>query len=144
MPAAVLSPASASRRALPSVDRLLKQETVEALVSRYGRPLVVASIRAELAAQRTRFEQARFAVSVDAAALVAACAERLREAVDPTLKPVFNLTGTVLHTNLGRAPMPQCAADAVMQAVMRPVNLEFDLRNGMRGERDSQDRKSVV
>ncbi|MBI5911363.1 MAG: L-seryl-tRNA(Sec) selenium transferase [Betaproteobacteria bacterium] len=133
----MLNPAAAARRALPSVDRLLKLDAVDALVSRYGRPLVVATIRAELEKQRTLLEQERFAVNIDDAALVAACTERLRAAVSASLKPVFNLTGTVLHTNLGRAPMPQCAADAVMQAMTRPVNLEFNLRGGERGERDS-------
>lgn len=132
----MLNPAAAARRALPSVDRLLKLKAVGALVSRYGRPLVVATIRTELEEQRAKLEHARPAVNIDDAALVAACAGRLRAAVSASLKPVFNLTGTALHTNLGRAPMPRCAADAVMQAMMRPVNLEFNLDSGGRGERD--------
>jgi L-seryl-tRNA(Ser) seleniumtransferase len=133
----MLNPAASARRALPSVDRLLKLEAVDAFVSRYGRPLVVAIIRAELEEQRALLGQACSAVNIDDAALVAACAERLRACTSASLKPVFNLTGTVLHTNLGRAPMPQCAAEAVMQAMTRPVNLEFNLREGERGERDS-------
>jgi len=133
----VLNRAAAARRALPSVDRLLRLVSVGALVSRYGRPLVVATIRAVLGEQRAKLGQARSATDIDDAALVAACAGRLRAAASASLKPVFNLTGTVLHTNLGRAPMPQCAVDAVTQAMMRPVNLEFNLRDGGRGERDS-------
>ena len=133
----MLNRAAAARRALPSVDRLLRLVSVGALVSRYGRPLVVATIRAVLGEQRAKLGQARSATNIDDAALVAACAGRLGAAASASLKPVFNLTGTVLHTNLGRAPMPQCAADAVMQAMMRPVNLEFNLRDGERGERDS-------
>lgn len=137
IPADVLNLGAAARRALPSIDRLLKLEAVNILVSRYGRPLVVATIRAELEEQRALLEQVPFAVNIDDAALVAACSERLRTAVSVSLKPVFNLTGTVLHTNLGRAQMPQCAADAVMQTMTRPVNLEFNLHGGERGERDS-------
>ena len=129
--------AAAARRALPSVDRLLRLDSGGALVSRYGRPLVVATIRAELEAQRALPERERAAANIDDAALLAACAERLRAAVSASLRPVFNLTGTVLHTSLGRAPMPQCAAEAVVQAMSRPVNLEFNLRDGERGERDS-------
>src|SRR6185503_5710638 len=65
------------------------------------------------------------------------CAARLARDAQPSLKPVFNLTGTVLHTNLGRAVMPRSAADAVVQAMTQPVNLEFDLEGAARGERDS-------
>ncbi len=137
IPADVLNPGASARRALPSVDRLLKLEAVDVLISRYGRPLVVATIRAVLEERRAVLEQVHFAVDSNDAALVAVCTERLHAAVSASLKPVFNLTGTVLHTNLGRAPMPQCAADAVMQAMTRPVNLEFNLRGGERGERDS-------
>jgi L-seryl-tRNA(Ser) seleniumtransferase len=137
IPAAVLNSASTARRALPSVDRLLKLKAIDALVSRYGRPLVVATIRTELEVQRAKLEHASSAARIDNAILVAACTERLHTAVSASLKPVFNLTGTVLHTNLGRAPMPQCAAEAVMQAMTSPLNLEFNLRAGKRGERDN-------
>ena len=127
-----------ARRAIPSLDRLLRLEAVGGLVARYGRPFVTEAARAELAALRAALSRrapddgARFSDE----AFVQACAARLDEQTRPSLRPVFNLTGTVLHTNLGRAVMPLAAAEAVVRAITRPVNLEFDLGGGERGERD--------
>jgi L-seryl-tRNA(Ser) seleniumtransferase len=133
----MLNPAAAARRAIPSLDRLLQLEVIAELTARYGRSLVTEAARAELASLRATlgrrpgnphagFDEARF---------VGACAERLARATRPSLRPVFNLTGTVLHTNLGRALMPQEAAQAVARAMTRPVNL-VELDEGDRGERD--------
>ena len=128
----MLNPAAAARRALPSVDRLLRQESFGALIADYGRPLVVETIRAVLDELR-----ARGTASIpDDHAIATACAAQLRTANEATLKPVFNLTGTVLHTNLGRALLPRVAAEAALAAMTRAVNLEFDLGGGERGERD--------
>ncbi|MCC7484259.1 MAG: L-seryl-tRNA(Sec) selenium transferase [Burkholderiales bacterium] len=135
----MLNPEAAARRAIPALDRLLKLPAVESLVSRYGRPAVtdtarevLAEVREALGTGRTpdggAFDESRFA---------GACAARLEREAQPSLRPVFNLTGTVLHTNLGRAVMPEHAARAVMTVMTRPVNLEFDLAGGERGERDS-------
>ncbi len=134
----MLNPAAAARRAIPSLDRLLQLDVIAELTARYGRPLVTEAARAELAALRTALgrrpgdPQAGF----DEARFVGACAKRLARETRPSLRPVFNLTGTVLHTNLGRALMPQEAADAVARAMTRPVNLEYELDDAERGERD--------
>jgi L-seryl-tRNA(Ser) seleniumtransferase len=133
----MLNPAAAARRAIPSVDRLLKLEAVDSLVDRYGRPLVVETLRAVLDEQRAAFTQAPAQIDLDATALIATCAQRLRTTTQASLKPVFNLTGTVLHTNLGRALLPRAAAEAAVMAMTHAVNLEFDLGGGERGERDS-------
>jgi L-seryl-tRNA(Ser) seleniumtransferase len=133
----MLKPAAAARRALPSVDRLLGDSRVSRLLERYGRPLVVETIRALLEVERAARTDDDAESHFDEAAFVYKCEERLRQETRPSLRPVFNLTGTVLHTNLGRAVMPQAAAAAVVQAMSRPVNLEFDLDGGARGERDS-------
>jgi L-seryl-tRNA(Ser) seleniumtransferase len=130
----MLNPAAAARRAIPSLDRLLQLDAVASLVARYGRALVTETARAELAQLRSAFSRSDGVFDEDG--FVRACAERLAREMQPSLKPAFNLTGTVLHTNLGRAVMPQEAAQAVALAMTRPVNLEFDLDGGDRGERD--------
>ena len=135
----MLKPAQGARRALPSVDRLLTSDAVGALVARYGRPLVTDVVRDLLETHRRALAgpAAASAVAFDERGFVDACSALLHERTRPSLRPVFNLTGTVLHTNLGRALMPAAAAEAVVQAMTRPVNLEYDLGGGARGERDS-------
>ena len=122
---------------IPSVDRLLNQPAIAALAAQYGRTLALAGLRAELEERRP----AALAGTLDAAelepeSLAAALARRLAAQAQPRLKPVFNLTGTVLHTNLGRALLPECAVQAVVRAMTAPANLEFDLASGGRGDRD--------
>lgn len=131
----MVNPTAAARRALPSVDRLLQQPRVLELITQHGRPLVVETIRTVLDAQRATMAQS--ADVADEAALIERCAEHLAAAMRPSMRPVFNLTGTVLHTNLGRALVGRIAAEAAMQAMTRAVNLEFDVDGGARGERDS-------
>ncbi|MEO8144133.1 MAG: L-seryl-tRNA(Sec) selenium transferase [Betaproteobacteria bacterium] len=117
---------------LPSVDRLLQQFATQALVARHGRAPVTEAIRgvlAELRAERTPQVG-------DADALLRRVGLRLENDARPSLRPVFNLTGTVLHTNLGRAQLPEEAIEAMTVAARRTVNLEYDLGSGKRGERD--------
>ena len=132
----MVNPAAAARRALPSVDRLLGSPACAPLIAAHGRTRVTETLRAALDAERARLTQPD-AAAFDEQRFLQSCAARLSAAAAPSLRPVFNLTGTVLHTNLGRAVMPQSAAAAVMAAMTRPVNLEFELDTGARGERDS-------
>ena len=115
---------------LPAVDRVLRSEGGGALIARYGRPLVVDAIRAALTERR----RCRAAASV--AAIIEESAASLARTMHPSQRRVFNLTGTVLHTNLGRAPLPEEAITAAAAAMRDPTTLEYDIESGRRGERD--------
>ena len=119
------------RAALPSVDRVLVTARASGLVERYGRRLVTDMVREVVAEHRAAQKPA----SLDA--VVAESAERLGALMRPSQRRVFNLTGTVLHTNLGRAPLPEEAVAAASAAMRAPSTLEYDLDSGRRGERDN-------
>ena len=121
--------------ALPSVDRLLNHANTGPLLREHGHRAVVAVLREVLAEARER-DAVSAAPLPTHEAMLASCAQRLAAAARPRLRAVFNLTGTVLHTNLGRAQLPQEAIDAVTLAMRMPSNLEFDLATAGRGDRD--------
>ena len=121
-------------RALPSVDALLRNARIEGLIERHGRSVVTEAIRSVLATVRD--EITSHAAGGNDAPLIERIAHKVQESVAPSLRPVFNLTGTILHTNLGRAPLPPEAIEAVITAAREPSNLEFDLDTGKRGDRD--------
>lgn len=128
---------TAGRRHLPAIDELLRTNEAGALCVRYGRELVTDILREVTAAARARLAADTDVMATDAAGLLTAAATRLASLMAPTLRPVFNLTGTVLHTNLGRAPLPAEAIEAMCAVAANPANLEFDLASGKRGDRDS-------
>jgi L-seryl-tRNA(Ser) seleniumtransferase len=123
-----------SLSSLPSVDRLLRAEDAQALIREHGRQVVTDAIRAVLADLRG---DAAAADALGEAGIAVRVRERVTAEARPTLRPVFNLTGTVLHTNLGRAPLPPEAAAAAAAAALHPSTLEYDLARGSRGERDA-------
>ncbi|HMN70888.1 MAG TPA: L-seryl-tRNA(Sec) selenium transferase [Rhodoblastus sp.] len=125
------APPVADRRRLPSVDEVLREPGAGALIDRFGRASATAAVRAELAEAR-----AGRAPIAAAAQIAAAAGGRLERANAQSLRPVFNLTGTVLHTNLGRARLAEVAIEAAAQAMREAVALEFDVGGGRRGERD--------
>ena len=123
-------PTEGVRSRPPSVDQILTWPLMARLCDLYGRPLVLDAIRGELDHWREEarpFDDADFAAAVEQAVL---------KAIAPSLRPVFNLTGTVLHTNLGRAPLPREAIEAMVAVVSGASNLEYDLDKGKRGDRD--------
>ncbi len=123
--------------ALPSVDRLLGTPTLARAREAHGRERVTTAVRAHLAALRERAAkdpQTPVPLLDDLAFAIDAT---LQAASQPSLRNVFNLTGTVLHTNLGRALLPETAIAALVEVASGACNLEFDLASGARGERDA-------
>lgn len=117
---------------LPAVDRVLQQ--LPDLIEVHGRQLVTGCVRAELAAAR---EGLKHDLPLpDEASLLAAIRRRADDAGRANLRPVFNLTGTVLHTNLGRAQLAEEAIALMVEAARSPCALEYDLASGGRGDRD--------
>ncbi len=120
---------------LPAVDRLLALPSLAEAIERHGRQPVTDCARAELAAARELIRAGHPAPAADA--LAASIAARVERLAQPNLRPVFNLTGTVLHTNLGRALLAPEAVAAMAVAATAPCALEYDIADGGRGDRDS-------
>lgn len=121
------------RASLPAVDRFMALPAVTALEADWGRPTVLAEARQLLAETRQGLtSQDRVP---DADSLIRQLAARLSATPGRGPRPVFNLTGTVIHTNLGRSPLPGSALTAMM-AAGGSTDIEFDLASGRRGERD--------
>src|SRR5262245_56313259 len=125
-------------RDLPAVDRLLAHPSTQALLAGLKREYVVQQCRAILDELRRAIRQGE-ALEPDALeeeAILTSLEQRLERARKPGLKRVINATGTVLHTNLGRAQLPQSAVDAIVLAAANAVNLEYDVERGERGKRE--------
>lgn len=120
----------------PSVDRIARFAVVDSLCETYGRSAVIDAIRAVLDEHRTHISDSGYVSPTDNE-LSRQIAERLKERATPRLRRVFNLTGTVLHTNLGRTQLSSRAIEHASMAMREACNLEFDLDSGGRGERDS-------
>jgi L-seryl-tRNA(Ser) seleniumtransferase len=133
-----VNPASELLRELPSVDRLLGHARTEALLSRFSRPYVTRLCRDILDELRTEIRQGGSITASDLseAAILARLEGRIASERELRLTRVVNATGTILHTNLGRALLPQVAIDAIARAAGHPVNLEYDLARGERGQRE--------
>ncbi len=132
---------NASLRRIPSVDQLLKSASAASIIERFGRPALTEALRSVLAETRDDVRNGHNAPSGET--IMAAALASLEAADKSTLRPLFNLTGTVLHTNLGRALLAQAAIEAATAAMREAVALEFDLESGKRGERDDHLRSLI-
>ena len=121
-------PAAEALRALPSVERLAAE------LADVPHPVAVTAARAAIAARRAELERG---AAGDAGGLVEDARARAEEALAPSLRPVVNATGVIVHTNLGRAPLPAAARAAVALIADGYSNLEFDTGTGERGSRQS-------
>ena len=133
----VKTPASTMRllKRLPSVERLVADTAMKGACEAYGRPFVTDAAREVLANARAQLVAGKNP-SVNVKALAGLIRTRIEEMMAASLTPVFNLTGTVLHTNLGRAPLPPEAVDAMAAVATQASNLEYNVATGKRGERD--------
>jgi L-seryl-tRNA(Ser) seleniumtransferase len=131
----------ASLRHLPSVDTILQMPELSGALESFGHAAVTEAVRKALGDEREAVKSgASFSSNVHLAERVLHVLEASGQS---SLRPLFNLTGTVLHTNLGRAILAEAAIEAATQAMRQAVSLEFDLSSGGRGERDDHLRALV-
>ena len=134
----VVDGSKASPKDLPSTDRLLRLPAGAALVAEHGHTLVAGEARLLLEGLRERALAGMLdAGEVAADALTARLEERVTTRLQPRMRRVINLTGTVIHTNLGRALLAPAALEQLAAVMAGPNNLEYDLDSGGRGDRDS-------
>ncbi|HEV3375292.1 MAG TPA: L-seryl-tRNA(Sec) selenium transferase [Candidatus Acidoferrum sp.] len=125
-------------RRIPSVDELLAQPRLKMLAGRVDRGLLLEVTRAALADLRARVANERNVAvpALSPGALEDLIANEVERILARSLKPVINATGVILHTNLGRAPLPETVVEEFRRTATQYSNLEYDLAAGVRGKRD--------
>jgi L-seryl-tRNA(Ser) seleniumtransferase len=123
-------------RELPSIDRLLKHVRCESLLTRYNREYVIERCREVLDEIRAGIRQSGHATDLSEESILDRIENRISINSQPGHIRVVNATGTILHTNLGRALLSQSAIDAMLAVADHPINLEYDLVAGKRGKRE--------
>jgi len=126
-------------RELPSVDELLRTPQIASLIESQSSSAVADAARTVLARLREEISSGLLDAQSLCLALDGlgnAIENQLRSSLRPSLRPVINATGVILHTNLGRAPLPQTALDHIAKIATHYTNLEFDIAAGGRGKRD--------
>ena len=125
-------------RELPSVDRVMTHPAAAPLLERFSRPFVTETLRGLMDELREAIKSGRGLPPhrLQDESIITDLEKKLTRAARPGMVRVVNASGTILHTNLGRALLSEAAAAAVGLAARHPVNLEFDLHRGRRGQRE--------
>ena len=123
-------------RNIPPVDELLALPALAGLANRVGRELVVDAARSVLERLREEIRLGLSTQAVERDALAVAIAANVALLLTPSLRPVINATGVILHTNLGRAPLAETAIEHIRKTAGQYTNLEYDIAAGARGRRD--------
>jgi len=124
-----------SLRDLPSIEQLLHAARADQLINQYGRPLTLDALRSTLDETRARFKSDPQSDLPSKDVILAEAESHLIAWMTPTLLPVINATGVILHTNLGRAPLSSATIAAMKEAAENYSTLEYDLEKGQRGSR---------
>jgi L-seryl-tRNA(Ser) seleniumtransferase len=128
---------SARLREIPSVDEVLARPRLATLAEKVGRSVVTQSARAVLGELREQLRNNSSSTdALDPAAIESRIAQRVETLLAPSLIPVINATGVILHTNLGRAPISAASAAEIALIATHYSNLEYDIESGERGKRD--------
>jgi len=136
--ASVVHGVAADFKSIPSVDRLLRHPATVQLLRSHGHRLIRDTTREVLESLRERAGQGSLqAAELELDHLASVVERRCDAQLASSLRAVINLTGTVIHTNLGRAPLPALALERIQALSASPNNLEYDLERGARGDRDS-------
>lgn len=133
-----MDPSQNLLRRLPAIDRLLNEPPLLEIASVCPHLLLVESAQEAVEQLRQTILHGKVAVTendLSPAVVAAAAAHRAKEKLRPSLQPLINATGTVLHTNLGRAPLSKAALAALSEVSRTYSNLEVDLATGERGHR---------
>ena len=131
------SPNAMRTTKIPAIEKLLNTSEMLELQATYARPLVVEALRAVVADVRSDILRHNRNIQLpDAAGYARLTRQRIEDKIAPRLHPVVNATGTITHTNLGRALLSTAACEAIQQAAQNYVNLEYDVATGKRGHRD--------
>ena len=118
---------------IPSVDKLLQTKAFKDLIGEFGRPLTVDMLRSTLDQIRDAVLEGKPLPSVES--ITDKTIRNIENGVSPTLRPVINASGVIIHTNLGRAPLSKSAIQAAKDAALGYSNLEYSLEKGKRGSR---------